>query len=529
MNAIFGYDSRLQLGSSMVVLTVTCTGMRPLLARICVCVLMSIIHVACFVGSLPPPPPLQIAKTIRDLNMVHDKRLQQLEEDVSLICELSRRQLESDEDDQRDLIMFGKDGCDDEERDDDKDDDKDSVSSSSSSSSSDSDDEELERSSASSSDADDEAAGGKGVAAAKDVKLDAAEEVALPRTRSSKKIIRRRKKVFYKDDRPPFILEIDEETDADLSAVVDDWAPPIGMDMVNTLLVPGSRLHPDGEGQHVTLMRRCKLSSKQHISLNTMLSQLFTDMYLRLCYNVRGIMGMSNVQILGIHHNISILDEDIVEVILSAIAYKTTSRLRSDIAFLATSRSRSDSRFSLDNSSRSNRGSVASVDDFFSLRDTLNSTKDSLTSESQPNFTSPVPAAASLGSRSISWDTQEKELTSSIRPRGNSVGFLAIAVVLTPLATIPGYKVLKYLGQIQLHFVKDSLAGRGELSMDSFYHVFITEANAIIRAHVEALHGNALVNYRVYPLEAGGRVYRNQAYYMLTLCGDAVEVCPSLL
>jgi hypothetical protein len=38
---------------------------------------------------------------------------------------------------------------------------------------------------------------------------------------------------MYKDDRPPFVLEVDDETDADISAVLADWSVPVGFDMVN--------------------------------------------------------------------------------------------------------------------------------------------------------------------------------------------------------------------------------------------------------------------------------------------------------
>jgi uncharacterized protein YbjQ (UPF0145 family) len=110
------------------------------------------------------------------------------------------------------------------------------------------------------------------------------------------------------------------------------------------------------------------------------------------------------------------------------------------------------------------------------------------------------------------------------RNRSVSITALPANVVLTTLHLVPGHRIIKYLGHVQLHFVKDSLSGRGESSIDSFFHNFVAEANTSIRAHVEALRGNALVNYRICPLEAGGRVYRTQAYNMLTLSGDAVEI-----
>ena len=52
---------------------------------------------------------------------------------------------------------------------------------------------------------------------------------------------------MYKDDRPPVVVEIDDETDADMIAALHDWSTPIGIDMVNigvtsSLLYLNSRL-----------------------------------------------------------------------------------------------------------------------------------------------------------------------------------------------------------------------------------------------------------------------------------------------
>ena len=51
--------------------------------------------------------------------------------------------------------------------------------------------------------------------------------VSLPINKAKKK------KVIYVDNRLPFVLEIDEETDSDLTSVLQDFIPPVGMDLVN--------------------------------------------------------------------------------------------------------------------------------------------------------------------------------------------------------------------------------------------------------------------------------------------------------
>ena len=45
------------------------------------------------------------------------------------------------------------------------------------------------------------------------------------------------------------VLEIDDETDADMNAVLNDWSSPIGIDMVNIMTVPGSHHQPVNDGR----------------------------------------------------------------------------------------------------------------------------------------------------------------------------------------------------------------------------------------------------------------------------------------
>ena len=83
---------------------------------------------------------------------------------------------------------------------------------------------------------------------------------AKDRERSEARRPTRARRKVYKDDRPPVVVEIDEETDVDMIAVLHDWSAPIGIEMVNIGFVPGARYQPVGEGRTVTVLLREKMS-----------------------------------------------------------------------------------------------------------------------------------------------------------------------------------------------------------------------------------------------------------------------------
>uniref|UniRef100_A0A8C4X6L3 C2 calcium dependent domain containing 5 n=1 Tax=Erpetoichthys calabaricus TaxID=27687 RepID=A0A8C4X6L3_ERPCA len=68
-------------------------------------------------------------------------------------------------------------------------------------------------------------------------------------------------------------------------------------------------------------------------------------------------------------------------------------------------------------------------------------------------------------------------------------------VKMTPLSFIPGAKIIKYLGIINMFFIRETTSLREEGGVSGFLHTFIAEVFAMVRAHVAALGGNAVISY----------------------------------
>ena len=95
-------------------------------------------------------------------------------------------------------------------------------------------------------------------------------------------------------------------------------------------------------------------------------------------------------------------------------------------------------------------------------------------------------------------------------------------IELTPLGYIPGAHVTRYLGRVTLHFIKESWTVRESGGLGAFYHLFLSEAIAIVRAHVRSLGGNAMLTFRLVPIESS-QLYRNQVYNMISITATSLR------
>ncbi|XP_039617519.1 C2 domain-containing protein 5 isoform X1 [Polypterus senegalus] len=95
-------------------------------------------------------------------------------------------------------------------------------------------------------------------------------------------------------------------------------------------------------------------------------------------------------------------------------------------------------------------------------------------------------------------------------------------VKMTPLSFIPGAKIIKYLGIINMFFIRETTSLREEGGVSGFLHTFIAEVFAMVRAHVAALGGNAVISYIMKECVFMENSNKNQAQCLINVSGDAV-------
>ncbi|XP_076741874.1 C2 domain-containing protein 5 isoform X21 [Maylandia zebra] len=114
----------------------------------------------------------------------------------------------------------------------------------------------------------------------------------------------------------------------------------------------------------------------------------------------------------------------------------------------------------------------------------------------------------------------------SLRSSRSFGGSSVTVVKMTPLSFLPGTRIIKYLGIINMFFIRETTSLREEGGVSGFLHSFIAEVFAMVRAHVAALGGNAVVSYSMKECVFMENPNKNQAQCLINVSGDAV-ICIS--
>ncbi|NXP80440.1 C2CD5 protein, partial [Ramphastos sulfuratus] len=343
-----------------------------------------------------------------------------------------------------------------------------------------------------------------------------------------------------------FVLEIDD-TDAmeDVHSLLTDVPPPAGFYSCNTEVMPGIN-NWTPEIQMFTAVRVSRLSNVNltNQTLNKNFNDLCENLLKSLYFKLRSMVPCC---LCHVNFTVALPEDEIVQIAVTAVAitYDKNQALQTNKAPAEKSQQR------------------ASTDNEEQLQFPLELYSDPLASqpfspakevlEGASSHTG-IPAAqratsidySSFADRCNSWIELIKLKAQTIR-RGSikttasldkasplAEGYLrhrsvpsctnsTVSVVkMTPLSFLPGAKITKYLGIINMFFIRETTSLREEGGVSGFLHAFIAEVFAMVRAHVAALGGNAVVSYIMKQCVFMENPNKNQAQCLINVSGDAV-------
>ncbi|XP_062050919.1 C2 domain-containing protein 5 isoform X8 [Lepus europaeus] len=305
-----------------------------------------------------------------------------------------------------------------------------------------------------------------------------------------------------------FVLEIDD-TDAmeDVHSLLTDVPPPSGFYSCNTEIMPGIN-NWTSEIQMFTSVRVIRLSSLNltNQALNKNFNDLCENLLKSLYFKLRSMIPCC---LCHVNFTVSLPEDELIQVTVTAVAitFDKNQALQTTKTHVEKSLQR------------------ASTDNEELLQFPLELCSDSLPSH-------PFPPSKAVTVEKASPMGEGNFRNRSAPPCANStVG----VVKMTPLSFIPGAKITKYLGIINMFFIRETTSLREEGGVSGFLHAFIAEVFAMVRAHVAALGGNAVVSYIMKQCVFMENPNKNQAQCLINVSGDAVvfvresdlEVVPS--
>ncbi|XP_011218093.1 C2 domain-containing protein 5 isoform X2 [Ailuropoda melanoleuca] len=326
-----------------------------------------------------------------------------------------------------------------------------------------------------------------------------------------------------------FVLEIDD-TDAmeDVHSLLTDVPPPSGFYSCNTEIMPGIN-NWTSEIQMFTSVRVIRLSSLNltNQALNKNFNDLCENLLKSLYFKLRSMIPCC---LCHVNFTVSLPEDELIQVTVTAVAitFDKNQALQTTKTHVEKSLQR------------------ASTDNEELLQFPLELCSDSLSSHPFPPAKATSVDYSSFADRCSSWIELIKLKAQTIR-RGSIKTTVTVekaspmgegnfrnratppcasstvgVVKMTPLSFIPGAKITKYLGIINMFFIRETTSLREEGGVSGFLHAFIAEVFAMVRAHVAALGGNAVVSYIMKQCVFMENPNKNQAQCLINVSGDAV-------
>ncbi|XP_019399971.1 PREDICTED: C2 domain-containing protein 5 isoform X1 [Crocodylus porosus] len=343
-----------------------------------------------------------------------------------------------------------------------------------------------------------------------------------------------------------FVLEIDD-TDAmeDVHSLLTDAPPPPGFYSCNTEIMPGIN-NWTPEIQMFTSVRVSRLSNVTltNQTLNKNFNDLCENLLKSLYFKLRSMIPCC---LCHVNFTVALPEDELIQVAVTAVAITfdknqalQTSKVPAEKSLQRASTDNEEQlQFPLElcsdplasqpfspakevlESASSHTGIPAAQRatsiDYSSFADRCNSWIELIKLKAQTIRRGSIKTIASLDKASPLAEGHSRH-----RSVPCSTNSSVTVVKMTPLSFIPGAKITKYLGIINMFFIRETTSLREEGGVSGFLHAFIAEVFAMVRAHVAALGGNAVVSYIMKQCVFMENPNKNQAQCLVNVSGDAV-------
>uniref|UniRef100_A0A8C2I0N8 C2 domain-containing protein 5 n=1 Tax=Cyprinus carpio TaxID=7962 RepID=A0A8C2I0N8_CYPCA len=328
-----------------------------------------------------------------------------------------------------------------------------------------------------------------------------------------------------------FVLEIDD-TDAveDIHALLTDSPTPAGFYSCNTEIMPGIQNWTSAI-QMFTSVRVFRLNANlTNQGLNKIFSDLCENLLKSLYFKLRSMVPCC---LCHLNFTVAIPEDELIQVAVTAVAMsfdkeqplENGKQSGEKTLIKAITENDEQLQFNLElNAETSSHNPLSSpkglseVGSHLSARDRCSSWIEQLKLKAHTIRRGSVKTTSSLEKASPLPEGRSRSLRSNRSYSGSSVA----VVKMTPLSFIPGAKIIKYLGIINMFFIRETSSLREEGGVSGFLHTFIAEVFAMVRAHVAALGGNAVVSYSMKECVFMENPNKNQAQCLINVSGDAV-------
>uniref|UniRef100_A0AAQ4PHR1 C2 domain-containing protein 5 n=1 Tax=Gasterosteus aculeatus aculeatus TaxID=481459 RepID=A0AAQ4PHR1_GASAC len=327
-----------------------------------------------------------------------------------------------------------------------------------------------------------------------------------------------------------FVLEIDD-TDAveDIHSLLTDAPTPTGFYSCNTEIMPGIYNWTSGV-QMFTSVRVFRLSNAN--LTNQGLNKIFTD----LCENLLKsfyfkLRSMIPCCLCQLNFTVAVPEEELIQVTVTAVAMTFDKDQNQEMTAdkppaKGGNETEEQLQFPLElcadpssaNCQPASKASGVPECSNFSSIDRCSTWLELLRLKAHTIRRGSVKTISSLERSSPLPEGRSRSLRSN-----RSFGGISVTVVkMTPLSFLPGTRIIKYLGIINMFFIRETTSLREEGGVSGFLHTFIAEVFSMVRAHVAALGGNAVVSYSMKECMLMENPNKNQAQCLINVSGDAV-------